>query len=123
MQVEFTGCLGCSRLIARPGRASLYPGGEVGNLFVRQFAARRHLQVAPITNRVDKQAFFRMTRSEDWPGVTSLEKALPAGEGEPAAQLLTGAVAFEAMGGQHGPDLFLEKLHVGGIGREYRCRD
>jgi len=96
--------------VVGPGEAPPHPLLEGGDRGGRQFALRRHLQIAVVADRMDEQALVGLAGHGDGLGRVKIG---PRVEGQaPLGVARLGGVAFRAVRHQQRPHLGLEKLEV-----------
>ena len=102
-------------------RATCDPALDQRHLFrCELFAALRHLA---LVNHLEEQAFLRFAGDDHWSIVAAFEHQSAQPQIEPAAQLVTLAVAIETMRFEDRPNVFLERGWSGGKGEAGRQED
>jgi len=103
---------------ARIGRAHFHPRRQIGDLVVVEFFVLGHLQIRiGVTNRLDEQARFRITRHNRQAAVAAFEQRFAAVEQQAAFDFFRkSAVTLVAMVGKNGPDFAFKKFQL------RRCR-
>src|SRR5438132_116195 len=107
-----TGCR--CRLAAGVGSAHLYPGSQVSNLLVAQFAVGRHLEMKVlIGNSLDQQTLLRKMRNDGRSTIAAFQKRCTGIQPQPSHEYgRLGAVARQAFFHQNRPNSPLEKLDL-----------
>ena len=110
LEIEFLLDCGAGTALARPGALHLDPGGDIGNLLVGEFTARRHTQLGIlVADGLHEEALRRLARHKRRARVAALEKPRPAFQGQVAFELRPG-VALEAVVGEQRANSFFEKF-------------
>ena len=115
LEVEnLAGIRRAGRLLVRPGRARVDPGGQVGDPLLAQPTGRRHGRPRLAPHRLHQQARRRVSRHHRRARIAPLQDARAAVEPQAREYARSlGAMAGVAMLRQQRPDPLLEMLQIG----------
>src|SRR5262249_39299075 len=121
LQIELRPSRSCARgnFLVGPRRSHFDPGGKVRDDAVRKLAPGRHLQFdVLVVHGLDQPALFGMPGNDNRTALATLEEARLAVEKQIALEFPGfDRMAFETVGAQNWPDLFLKKFGRFGAGR------